>query len=118
MYKFRAVPFGVLRGALKGRTSIVVVGVVVVPYRAVAREMICFLSESKCCEVAKAVEVILEKSGVWDFWKECDTRVRRGTGPFVARARCDVRYARAAVARVPLMLCLHLPDQMYLASYE
>jgi hypothetical protein len=47
---------GVLRGVLKGKTSKVVLGVVVLPYSAVAREMIWDLSELKSWLVARVVE--------------------------------------------------------------
>ena len=47
---------GVLRGVLKGKTSNVVLGVVVLPYNAVAREMIWDLSELKSWLVARDVE--------------------------------------------------------------
>ena len=56
MYWFSAVPLGVMRGVLKGKTSKVVLGVVVLPYSAVAREMIWDLSELKSWLVARVVE--------------------------------------------------------------
>lgn len=104
MYWFNAVPPGVLRGELNGNTSNVVFGEVVLPYNAVARLMICDLSEVNCWLVARPAEAMLggaARMGKGIVGKAGEGRAQSagvGVGVGCAWCCCCSRLARLGVS--------------------